>query len=183
MRHLAQSLLKFLGWTLVFPPDAPNKSVICIAPHTSTADFFVGKLYYMAVGRTSHFMMKKEFFVFPLGWLLRKMGGVPIDRSRRGSMVNSIVDAFARKKKMSIAITPEGTRRAVRQWKTGFYRIALGAGVPIQLAMLDFGNKRVGIFETFYPTGNEEEDIRYIRSKYSKEQAKYPDKFIEYKEV
>lgn len=182
MKFFARALLRIMGWKLILPPDNPKKSVICVAPHTSNADFFIGKLYYMSIGRSASFMMKKELFFFPLGYLLKAMGGVPIDRSRKGEIVNTMVKHFARKECFSVAITPEGTRKPVEVWKTGFYRIALQAGVPIQLAMIDFSKKEAGIFSTFYPTGDEEADIKYIRSFYCSEQAKYPENFVEYRE-
>ncbi len=179
MKFIAKGLLRLLGWKLIFPSDNPKKSVICVAPHTSNADFFIGKLYYAAVGRRASFMMKKELFFFPLGCLLKAMGGVPIDRSRKGEVVATMVQHFSQRSFFTLAITPEGTRKPVENWKSGFYRIALQASIPIQLARIDFGKKEVGIFETFHPTGNEEEDLRYIRSRYNKAQAKYPNKFIE----
>ncbi|MBB6274932.1 1-acyl-sn-glycerol-3-phosphate acyltransferase [Porphyromonas circumdentaria] len=169
-----------MGWKLIFPPDNPKKSVICVAPHTSNADFFVGKLYYSSIGRKASFMMKKELFFFPLGFFLKAVGGIPIDRSRKGEVVNTMVSLFQKRDVFSVAITPEGTRKPVEVWKSGFYRIALQAGVPIQLARIDFAQKEVGIFATFYPTGNEEADVCYIRSLYSSKQAKYPQNFIEY---
>ncbi len=96
-------------------------------------------------------------------------------------MVDYLANVFSQKDHFHLAITPEGTRSATDNWKTGFYRIALAANVPIQLAAIDFQRKEVGIFELFEPTGNQEEDIAYIRSKYSSEQALFPENFIEYR--
>ena len=110
--------------------------------------------------------MKKEWFAFPLGIFFRAMGGVPIDRSRNTSMTELMAAEFARRKHFRLAITPEGTRKHVDEWKRGFYYIALKAGVPIQLGYIDYGRKEVGIMETFRPTGDAESDIRYIRSRY-----------------
>ena len=110
--------------------------------------------------------MKKDWFFFPLGGIMKSMGGIPVDRSRSGSMVEQLAERIKESPKLSIAITPEGTRSATERWKTGSYRIA-------------YKKRELGIFETFYPTGDEEADIRYIRSRYHSEQARYPKKFVE----
>ncbi len=177
--NFAHRILKFFGWSIITTPNDPPKSIICVAPHTSNWDFILGKLYYKAIGRRAGFLMKKDWFFFPLGTLFRRMGGIPIDRSRKGNTVEATTALFVNRKRLSIAITPEGTRKACERWKTGFYRIAYGAGVPIQLALIDYKTKRLGIFETFYPSGNMEQDICYIRSKYNASQAKYPRLFFE----
>lgn len=150
-----------------------------MAPHTSNWDFILGKLYYSAIGRHAGFLMKKDWFFFPFGGVLRSMGGIPVDRSHSGSMVDQLAERIKESSKLSIAITPEGTRRATDRWKTGFYRIACAANIPIQLAVIDYKKRELGILETFYPTGNEEADIRYIRSRYRSEQARFPKNFVE----
>ncbi len=179
MKNFASWLLGVFGWRVITPPDNPPKSIICVAPHTSNWDFILGKLYYSAIGRHAGFLMKKDWFFFPLGGIMKSMGGIPVDRSRSGSMVEQLADRIKESSKLSIAITPEGTRSATERWKTGFYRIAYAANIPIQLAVIDYKKRELGIFETFYPTGDEEADIRYIRSRYLSEQARYPKKFIE----
>jgi len=123
--------------------------------------------------------MKKDWFFFPFGGVLRSMGGIPVDRSHSGSMVDQLAERIKESSKLSIAITPEGTRRATDRWKTGFYRIACAANIPIQLAVIDYKKRELGVLETFYPTGNEEADIRYIRSRYHSEQARFPKNFVE----
>ncbi len=172
--------MKLFGWKIELPPTRVPKSVICIAPHTSNLDFFIGSLYARAIGQKASFMMKKEMFFFPFGPILRKLGGIAIDRMKRESIVEKIVSCFSKDAFFSIAITPEGTRKAVKKWKSGFYKIALQANVPIQLAKIDFSKKIVGIFEIFHPTGNEEKDLKYIQMKYTKDQAKHPNNFIEH---
>lgn len=167
------------GWRLIRPTDNPPKSVICVAPHTSNYDFILGKLYYSAIGRRANFLMKKDWFIFPLGLVMKAMGGIPVDRSQRFSLVDRLAESINARSRVTLAITPEGTRRATDRWKTGFYRIALATGIPIQLAVIDYKKRELGIFETFWPTGNEERDLHYIRSRYSKEQARFPENFIE----
>ncbi len=178
LRNFSFWLLHRMGWTLLdIKQPRPKSSVICVAPHTSNADFFIGKLYYWAKGRHAGFLMKREWFFFPLGLLLKAMGGVPIDRSRKGSTVKRVQQFFYRGKDRHIAITPEGTRRKIDYWHKGFWYIAKGAGVPIQLAVIDYGRKRVGIFDVFMPTDDMEADLLAIRSRYSAAQARYPHKF------
>lgn len=179
MKYISSFLLRLLGWTPMVPAFDPPKSVICVAPHTSNWDFLLGKLYYWAIDRKAGFLMKKEWFFFPLGPLLKAMGGVPIDRSRSGSTVEQLKNYFQKRARFTIAITPEGTRGYSPRWKTGFYRIALGAGVPILLAKIDYSCKEISIFEEFHPTGNEETDIAYIRSRYKASQACKPQNFAE----
>ena len=161
-----QWILKRLGWTLGPITEFMPKCVICIAPHTSNYDFILGQLYYAAIGRKARFLMKKEWFFFPFNLLLKKMGGVPIDRRKNKSITDRMVKEFDRYEYLHLAVTPEGTRKTVDEWKKGFYFIALKARVPIQLAYIDYRKKEIGFKGTFYPTSNVEADIHIIRSHY-----------------
>lgn len=176
--NIAKILLKWAGWTVrVELPDF-DKCVICVAPHTSNWDFVICELAYLSVGRRAGFLMKKDWFFFPLGHFFRAIGGVPVDRSRRTDLVEQIVTQYKLNDKITIAITPEATRKANPNWKTGFYRIAMGAGVPIVLAYLDYDKREVGIERTFTPTGDVEADMVAIKQYYTKFAAKYKDKFV-----
>ncbi|KGN86624.1 MULTISPECIES: 1-acyl-sn-glycerol-3-phosphate acyltransferase [unclassified Porphyromonas] len=182
MKRISAWLLAKLGWkTLPLPAERPESSIICVAPHTSNIDFFLGKLYYWSVGSRSGFLMKKDWFFFPFGSILRAMGGVPVDRSRKEDTVGKLADYLRQQRDLHIAITPEGTRKLREKWYSGFYHIAVAAGVPIELAVIDYKRRALGIFEVFHPTGDSEADIAYIRSRYLREQAKYPDQFYEFK--
>jgi 1-acyl-sn-glycerol-3-phosphate acyltransferase len=163
---LCKWLLHRMGWTFGSAGENLPKCVICVAPHTSNFDFILGKLYYMALGRKVSFLMKKEWFFFPLNFIFKKMGGIPVDRGKNSSMTDQMVNMFDRCKSLHLAITPEGTRQKVDQWKKGFYFIAVKAQVPIQLAYIDYKKKEMGFKGTFYPTNNVEEDIHAIRSYY-----------------
>lgn len=174
----ARRVLRWFGWQIITPPEEPMKSVICVAPHTSNYDFFIGKLYYWAVGRRAGFLMKKEWFVFPFGFILRSMGGVPINRTRSNSTVAQLQSFFAQDGQRHIAITPEGTRKANSKWKTGFLRIAIGAQVPVQIGMIDYKKKEVGVVEIYHPTGDLSRDMQHISSHYSAEQARIPENFL-----
>ena len=155
-----------MRWTLEINGDDIPKCIICVAPHTSNLDFMLGKLYYNAIGKKAKFLIKKEWFVFPLNFIFRSMGGIPINRSKSSSTTEQLAEEFSRRDIFHLAITPEGTRKRTEEWKKGFYYIALKAGVPIQVAYIDYGKRKIGIKTTFYPTGNADEDILAIRSMY-----------------
>lgn len=177
MQAFYSLLLKLLGWTSRLPVDIPPQCVICVAPHTSNWDFIIGIVFYKSINGHPHFLMKKSWFFFPLHYLLRAIGGIPINRSNRESVTNQMTKEFQTRNHFQLAITPEGTRKKNAQWKTGFYYIAYEAKVPITLAYLDYSKKEIGVFENFIPTGNAEEDIQYIKQLYVNVQAKYPEKF------
>lgn len=177
MQKICKWILKISGWKVVVTTEEPKKSIICVAPHTSNWDFIMGELYYTAMGRKSSFLMKKSWFFFPLGNLLRALGGVPIDRSKRTTVTDQMAEEFKRHDTLHLAITPEGTRGFVKKWKMGFYYIATKANVPIQLAYFDYAKKELGITEIMYPSGDESADFAKIKEYYKDVQAKFPEKF------
>lgn len=178
-KWLSRTILRLAGWK-VGPAEGAElpKCVICVAPHTSNWDFPIGKLFYSAIGTTAHFLIKKDWFFFPFNLLFRSIGGVPIDRNKRTSVTEQMVAEFNRRDRFQLAITPEGTRKPVEEWKKGFYFIALEAKVPILLAYIDYGKKEAGIKTIFYPTGNVEEDIYTIRTYYRGIKGGKPENFI-----
>lgn len=148
------------GWTIAgtLPPD--RKFVIMGASHTSNWDFLVFMGAVHAVGRQIHFVGKHSLFRWPLGGFMRALGGVPVDRSAPQDLVTQIVAEFERRDDFILVVAPEGTRSRTTQWRTGFYQIALKAGVPILAAGPDFPTKR-GIFgPVIRPTGNYAEDLK-----------------------
>ena len=174
---ICKRILKWMGWTIGPVGENLQKCVICVAPHTSNFDFILGELFYTSIGKHAHFLMKKEWFFFPASLLLRKMGGVPIDRNKNTSMTEQMANEFATRDTFRLAITPEGTRKSVSEWKKGFYYIAQKAEVPIQIAYLDYIKKEIGIKTTFYPTNDADTDIRNIRSYYQGIKARHQGKF------
>ena len=165
-RLMCRWTLRLLGWKIGPEGDDVPKCVICVAPHTSNVDFTMGKLFYAAIGRKAKFLIKKEWFIFPLSLVFRSMGGIPINRGKSSSTTERLAEEFSRRDVFHLAIAPEGTRKKAEEWKKGFYYIALKAGVPIQVAYIDYKLKEVGIKTTFYPTGNADKDIFTIRSMY-----------------
>ena len=165
-RSFSRFVLRLLGWKIGPAGDDVPKSVICVAPHTSNLDLTMGKLFYYAIGKKAKFLMKKEWFFFPLNLFFKSMGGIPINRNKKSSLTEQLAKEFAKRKFFHLAIAPEGTRKKAKEWKSGFYYIALKACVPIQIGFIDYHKKEVGIKATFYPTGNAERDILAIRAMY-----------------
>ncbi len=132
------------GWKLgpVDGVDLP-KCIVCVAPHTSNWDFIVGKLFYTSIGCNAGFLIKKEWFFFPFNLLFNWLGGVPVDRGKRTSVTDQMVERFKTSERFQLAVTPEGTRKRAKDWKKGFYFIALKANVPIVVAYFDYGKKEV----------------------------------------
>ncbi len=177
MQKLSKWILNISGWKAFSTVDEPSKSVICVAPHTSNWDFLIGELSYWSIGRKSSFLMKKSWFIFPLKYLLSALGGVAVDRSKSNSITQQMVEEFEKREYFHLAITPEGTRSLVTNWKMGFYYIALNAKIPIQLAYIDYAKKELAIKELFYPTGDEAKDFAHIQDYYKDIQARFPEKF------
>lgn len=185
MRFLSSLLLKLLGWHVA--SDArliPAKCVMTAAPHTSNWDFIIARAAFFVMGIPVKFTIKKEWMRFPFNLILKPLGAIPIDRSPKdnGAPRLSYTEAMIRLLKESdqlvVMVTPEGTRKAAPQWKTGFYYTALGANVPIVLGYLDYGKKEAGTGPIIYPTGNVEEDMRSIMQFYTGIQARHPEKFL-----
>lgn len=177
MRKIYGALLKLLGWDYSLTIDIPPKCVICVAPHTSNWDFLIGLTFYKSIGGKPHILMKKELFIFPFKYLLKALGGIPVNRERKTSLSEQMVELFNSDEHFQLAIAPEGTRKKNAQWKSGFYYIALAAQVPITLAYLDYSKKVIGTFTNFYPTGDAEKDIDKIKSYYKNIQGKHPKLF------
>jgi len=175
--NLAGLILKIAGWSVrITVPDYP-KVIICVAPHTSNWDFVLGKLAYWSVCRKAGFLMKESWFFFPLGYLFRAIGGIPVSRNGSKALVNAVIERLKNSTRMAIAITPEGTRGRTSEWHTGFLRIAEGANVPVVLGAIDFGRKQIVIEKEFEPTSDVVADMKAIKSYYSRFTGKYPNKF------
>ncbi|HJC94276.1 MAG TPA: 1-acyl-sn-glycerol-3-phosphate acyltransferase [Candidatus Phocaeicola excrementigallinarum] len=168
---------KLLGWKAkVSVPDF-KKCIICAAPHTTNWDLIIGKLFIAAVGRSSGFLMKKEWFFFPLGALFRRMGGIPVHRDKHTSMVDQLIEQVRQSDTFHLAITPEGTRSANPEWKKGFYYIALGARIPIVLIGIDYEKKCIVAEKYLIPDGDIEKDMKEIKLYFKDFKGKYPEKF------
>lgn len=170
------SLLKLAGWKMeANVPDVP-KFIAVGAPHTSNWDGILMFVATSAMGVRMFWLGKHTLFRFPFGGLMRLSGGVPINRKSTKNAVEQVVQSFKEHERIALIIAPEGTRKKVDHWKTGFYYMALGAGVPISLGYVDFINKRVGLGEIIYPTGDIEADFVKIRAFYADKHGRHPEK-------
>ncbi len=176
LRLIARGLLKLGGWTRVGERPTIKKAVFVVAPHTSNWDGIWALIYIVAVQLKVHFFAKRSLFWFPLGTVLSALGGIPLDRNEPRSAVRKAVDAYAENDEFYFGLAPEGTRSQRPHWKTGFYRIAEGANVPVILCFLDYGNRRLGIGPTIEITGNRHVDLAMIRDFYEGIAGRWPDK-------
>ena len=163
-----------LGWKTNVTVPNYDKCVICAAPHTTNMDLFIGKLFYGAIGRKTSFMMKKEWFFFPLGYWMRRRTCL---ETRKSSLVEQMAEVFAKRPKFHLAITPEGTRKRNPNWKKGFYYIALKAQVPIVLIGIDYNTKTVTSTKAIMPSGDIEKDMREIKLYFKDFKGKHPENF------
>ncbi|WP_246439040.1 lysophospholipid acyltransferase family protein [Teredinibacter franksiae] len=162
-RWLGRKILRLIGWRIEGEIPADHKLVMVAAPHTSNWDFVLAMLAIMALGIRVSYLMKKEAFVWPLGGLFRKLGGIPIDRTAADDTVEQIGAWYRDHEKVWVVITPEGTRAKVDRWKTGFLRIAQRADVPVVLVAWDFPNKRMVLGKRWPLSGDHVKDAEVIR--------------------
>ncbi len=159
--------------------DVPNlsKFVLIGAPHTSNWDFILAMSMLAALGLRVSWIGKHTLFAPPFGGIMRWLGGIPINRQAAGDMVDQAKAAFERADKLIIGLAPEGTRKRVERWKTGFYRIAIAAQVPIVIGMIDFENRELRVDSVYRPTGEMEADLLAIKSLYKGVKGRHPDQF------
>lgn len=170
-------LYKRMGWTVDVTEPHPDKYIICLAPHTSNWDFVIGQLYSSAESVKSGFLMKKEWFFWPLGVLFRRLGGIPVWRSKHTSMTDNLANTAMERKEFHLCITPEGTRSPNPEWKKGFYYIALKAKLPILLYGVDYEKKLIRCTKTIIPNGDIEAQMREIKLYFKEFKGKRPENF------
>lgn len=178
MRKFNGFLLRLLGWEIDqnIPAEA-KRCVLVFAPHTSMWDFIYGRLALTSLGLNARFLIKKEMFWFPLGFFLRKMGAMPVDRQQVKRLPIHAAKLFEQHQELTLMIAPEGTRKYVEQWKKGFYFISTHAKVPIVVAFLDFGTKKGGLAKVIYPSGNYEQDLFEVQQVYRGMRGKHKGQF------
>ena len=172
-RKLCRGVLRLTGWSLVGEfPDVP-KLVLIAAPHSSWWDGIWGLLIKAAIGADVHFMAKQELFRGPLGTLLVKLGGMPINRGSAQGVVEQMIGQFRQRDRLWLGIAPEGTRRHVPQWKSGFWRIAHGAGVPVFPVAFNYPDKTIRLGPLFPITDDMVADMARLRAFYAPFRGKY----------
>lgn len=170
-------LYSVMGWKKNITVELPEKCIICLAPHTSNWDFLIGQLYAHAEGMKTRFLMKKEWFFWPLGPLFRKMGGVPVFRDKKTSMTDNLAETARSMNHFQLTITPEGTRKANGEWKRGFYYIAEKAGIPILLYGVDYQQKLIQCTKSVTPSGDIEKELPEIKQYFAGFKGRHPEKF------
>lgn len=177
MRLFSLLALRLTGWRVEGTAPAEAKYVLIAAPHTSNWDFPVTLMVCFALRLNVYWMGKASLFPPLIGGVMRWLGGIPVNRERAGNLVQGTIDAFNENEQLTVIVPPEGTRGKVTHWKTGFYYIAHGAGVPIALGFLDFKRKVGGIGKLFHTTGDIEKDMQLIQAFYAGIKGKNPQQF------
>jgi 1-acyl-sn-glycerol-3-phosphate acyltransferase len=179
LRWISVGILKLLGWRVegALPPGC-SKSVFIAAPHTSNWDLPYTLMVAFALRLNIYWMGKASIFPFPLRHTMMWLGGIPVHREKSNNLVDASADAIkAATGPLQLVVPPEGTRSKVRYWKTGFYYIALGAGVPVVMSYMDYSKKVAGLGPVFVPTGDLEADMVKIKAFYAPFKGRNPDQF------
>lgn len=178
MRWLSKYILhSILGWEITGFKDWDNvkKAVLIAIPHTSWHDFYIGVLIRSVIRVKVSYIAKKALFKWPYGWFFRITGGIPVERKHNENQVEAIARLFSEREIFRIALAPEGTRKKVKKWRTGFYYIAKEANVPIVMFTLDYENKKSHFSEPFFPTDVIENDFKFMETFYKGVKGKVPE--------
>ncbi|MFH1873378.1 MAG: lysophospholipid acyltransferase family protein [Pseudomonadota bacterium] len=171
----ARLILKLFGWKLLDLPQLPAKAVVIAYPHTSNWDFPVTLLALAALPYSAQWVGKDTMFRGPFGPLMRALGGVAVNRRERTGFVERVADEFRRRKNFHMIIATEGTRSKQAGWKSGFYRIARAANVPVLLGVVDYPKREVGLLSSITLNGDEAADMARIAACYEGRQGFHPD--------
>ncbi|MGB0432248.1 MAG: 1-acyl-sn-glycerol-3-phosphate acyltransferase [Bacteroidia bacterium] len=175
-RFLFKAYLKLNGWKYTANiPDDLNKFVLLAAPHTSNQDYPLAQAAFYLMGIKVRFLAKKSLFEGAFGKLFYKWGGIPVDRNSKTNLVDQLKEKFDEEKQLALVISPEGTRKRVDAWKSGYYYIAKGAGVPIACGYLDYEKKEAGIGPIIYNLENIDTVKSEIREFYRNVPGKFPE--------
>lgn len=170
-------LYKVMGWRYETTQPMPDKYVIALAPHTSNWDFLIGQLHCRAENYQCNFMMKKFWFFWPLGILMRRLGGIPVERSKKMSLTDQLAAEARTRDEFHLCITPEGTRKRAPEWKKGFYYIALKADIPILLFSMDYKQKLIRCTKSIMPNGDLDAQMEEIKDYFRNVKGKHPKLF------
>lgn len=173
-------LLRKMGWVSEGGPMKESKAIVLGVPHTSIMDFLVSYLFYTQFGKVAHIMIKKEFFFWPVGPILRACGAVPVDRKSPASTVRSLIEMMESVPEFHLAIAPEGTRKPTRKWKSGYHFIAKETGATVYVGYYDWGRKRISVGEPFPLSEDYKADMQRMYDHYRPMgiQGFHKDKFI-----
>jgi len=175
IRWIAKNIYHFLGWKVEGRyPHTLKKKIVIVAPHTSNMDFYIGFLAKTWLNVTGTFYAKGELFKGIVGWILALLGGRPVDRSKRENLVTKAVKDFNDNETHTVLLAPEGTRKKVNKFKSGFYFMALKANVPIVPVAIDYLHKVIKILPNYYIQGKGESEIEEIRQMFKEFQGRIP---------
>ena len=174
-RRIARLLLKATRWTPIGPAPDLNKCVLLSAPHTTNWDLPALLLATWSQGANANWLGKHQLFRGPMNRVMRMLGGVPVRRDGNHGMVASLTEEFARADRLALAIPAAGTRGYTDHWKSGFYRLAIAADVPIVCVFVDYKTRTLGYGPVMTPTGDVEADLDVFRAFYADKQGKFPD--------
>jgi len=178
LKLIGKLFFKITPWKITGHVPTEKKYIVLQAPHTSNWDFIIGKLFNFVVDMNPHIYIKKELFVFPIAFIFRWMKGIPVDRSKKTTLIEDTVIQIDKNEEFSLAITPEGSRSLRTEWKTGFYRLAVRTNLPVYLGYIDYKTKEVGCEkEPLKITDNLDEVMKDLKTRYSKYTARHPEKF------
>ncbi len=165
-QRIARGVLGLIGWRVLELADRPEKAVVVGYPHTSNWDFPIGLLAFAALNLDAHWAGKDTIFRGPAGPLMRALGGIPVNRREPTGLVERLAAGFAKAGNFHLVIAPEGTRALGAGWKSGFYRIARTAGVPVLLGVIDYSRREIGLLARIDLTGDEAADMARIAEFY-----------------
>ena len=168
-KFIGRMLITLFGWNFDAVIPDQKKLIIIVAPHTTNWDLVVAAAGMLCIGIKTSWLGKASLFGKPFGWMFRSLGGIPVKRGKKANLVEQTVAEFEKRDSLVLVLAPEGTRKKVDKWRTGFYYIALQAKVPIVPATLDHRSKLFKMGTAFYPTGNFEEDMQEIKSYFVRE--------------
>lgn len=176
IKWFCRLVLKIWGFKVTGPdPELIPKKMYAVYPHTSNWDFLLGIMLKGGMPINVNYVAKDSLFRFPYGWLFRWLGGIPVDRRKSNNFVDTMVGLYDKYDKLAFAFAPEGTRKRVQKFRTGFYYIAIKAKVPIIMVKFDFGNKVVDYSEPFYPTGVYSKDLKIFINHFKGTKGKNPE--------
>lgn len=168
MKYIFKLIWWLMGWEVIGDvPRNEKKYIIIVAPHTASSDFIIGLVARGVMGFNSKYLGKQSLFKAPYGWFFRMTGGYPVDRSKSNNLVDQVVDFYNSHEEFVVSLAPEGTRKNVGKWKTGFYFIADKAKIPIVRCIMDRKRKQVRFFDPFWTTGDIEIDLPKIKEVYN----------------
>ncbi len=173
-RAVGRAILRMMRWSIGGEVPNVRQFVAIGAPHTTNWDFVIGMAALLAMGIRVHWLGKHSIFKWPITYIWRWLGGQPVDRSQATGVVDQVVELFKRHEKFILGLSPEGTRRQIAKWKTGFYHVATRATVPLLPVFFDFKNRTLLLNPLFYPTGDLNRDMRRLLDLFRPVQGKYP---------